>query len=479
MNTFTKFPDFILSDPRTKRKSNYKITTDLISARTQALLPEDLLKGNTVLDIGCCTGYMGAWALDHGAKHYTGIDVQKKFTDIATDNFKKCFPDQDWKILSTSFEDFLKENDQKYDVVIASSVMHASPQYQQFIKNICSLATVAVVVESKTPSVLLNCADHKDTDFENISVTEYCAGNMIYDDVDNLVVPTAYPSLGVLIKLFSDEGYTYISKSYQNLKDLHNLYKNNQRYGAVFKKTGDQTETTVDSYYKNKTFMKRFAWREVDKPLSTDWKFDESVAASFANHARQHIPDYDKVIDLSVSLCEQLLSDPVEDKIIDVGCATGETVNRLWDNKLCNLIGVDNSQPMLDRCQNKNVFYINSNRFPHENGPYKAVLCNWTLHFIKNKIDYLEDIFNGLDKSGFLILSEKTCNTGIELELYHNFKRKNGVSDSEIERKSEQLKNVMFVDDVDWYIQAFKNIGFQKWSIINAAPCFTTFLAFK
>jgi tRNA (cmo5U34)-methyltransferase len=219
-------------------------------------------------------------------------------------------------------------------------------------------------------------------------------------------------------------------------------------------------------------------WTNKKLPI-INWEFNESIADVFVEHARKHIPDYDRVIDLNVNICKMLLKNCIEDKVIDVGCATGETINRLWASGLHNLIGVDNSKAMLERCQNKNAVYIHSDSFPKENGPYSAILCNWTLHFIKDKQTYLKNMFNGLCNDGFLILSEKTCNEGADLELYHNFKRSKGVSDEEIKIKAQSLQNVMFVHDVNWYLKTLEVVGFKEVTIVNSAPCFTTFLARK
>jgi tRNA (cmo5U34)-methyltransferase len=209
------------------------------------------------------------------------------------------------------------------------------------------------------------------------------------------------------------------------------------------------------------------------------WNFNKNVAGIFVDHARKHIPDYDRVIDLSVNICQTLLEDHTADKIVDVGCATGETIKRLRANNLCNLVGVDNSQAMLDQCQDKNALYILSDIFPQEHGPYNAVLCNWTLHFTQDKKTYLKSIFDNLCANGFLILSEKTCNSGTDLKLYHDFKRRQGVSDEEIKFKAESIKNVMFINDVEWYFCELEKIGFSKVTIVNSAPCFTTFLVRK
>jgi 2-polyprenyl-3-methyl-5-hydroxy-6-metoxy-1,4-benzoquinol methylase len=74
------------------------------------------------------------------------------------------------------------------------------------------------------------------------------------------------------------------------------------------------------------------------------WKFDNTIAKIFTEHARQHIPNYDLVIDKSIDLCNWHLKK--DDSIIDVGSATGETLQRLHRDGFTNLTGVDASQDM-------------------------------------------------------------------------------------------------------------------------------------
>jgi tRNA (cmo5U34)-methyltransferase len=123
--------------------------------------------------------------------------------------------------------------------------------------------------------------------------------------------------------------------------------------------------------------------------------------------------------------------------------------------------------------------WILGDQFPIDDGPYHAIFCNWTLHFIQDKISYLKSMYQGLMPGGFMILSDKTCNSGIDLKLYHNFKRSQGVSEDEITNKAASVKDIMFINEPNWYLEQLKLIGFDQVSIINAAPCFTTFLAIK
>ena len=205
------------------------------------------------------------------------------------------------------------------------------------------------------------------------------------------------------------------------------------------------------------------------------WEFNQQVAETFVSHARQHIPNYDRVIDKSVAICQHMLNS--DDAIVDVGCATGETIRRLYHAGFRNLSGVDSSPSMLKHCDYNLAQYHHSNQLPNEK--YRAVICNWTLHFVQDKLNYLQDISQALDNQGFLILSEKTSKDTLPLHFYHDIKSKNGVSAEDIVAKAQSLESVMYIDHVDWYLTNLTNIGFSKIYIIDADWCFTTFLCLK
>lgn len=205
------------------------------------------------------------------------------------------------------------------------------------------------------------------------------------------------------------------------------------------------------------------------------WEFNQQVAETFVNHARQHIPNYDQVIDKSVSICQQQLTST--SSIIDVGCATGETIRRLYHAGFRNLSGVDASLAMLKYCDYNLARYHHSNRLPNEK--YDAVICNWTLHFVQDKLNYLNDISQSLNPGGFLILSEKTSKDTLPIHFYHNIKSKNGVSAEEIVAKAQSLESVMYINDVLWYLNNLAQLGFNRTYIIDANWCFTTFLCLK
>ncbi len=203
----------------------------------------------------------------------------------------------------------------------------------------------------------------------------------------------------------------------------------------------------------------------------------EQIADNFDSHARQHIPDYNLVIQKTIDICDSNLIK--QSSILDIGCATGAIVRGLSNLGFKNLYAVDSSQQMLDQCPKNIATYYLSNQFPIIDIKFDAIICNWTLHFIKNKISYMKKIYDALKTGGFLILTEKTENAGLALEKYHNFKRSQGVTEEEIINKANLLKNTMFINSVDWYLKKLHMLGFKKISIFHATWCFTSLIAIK
>lgn len=208
--------------------------------------------------------------------------------------------------------------------------------------------------------------------------------------------------------------------------------------------------------------------------MSERWQFDESVAKVFRTHAQRHIPDYNAVIDGCVSVCEQMVGR--DDAIIDVGCATGNTLSRLAEKGFTNLHGVDNSPHMLERVDVDSKL-TQSDTLPR--GPYAAVLMNWTLHFVADKEGYLAEVHRQLKPGGILLLTDKTSRDAVPTKFYHDFKRSQGVSEHEIQQKALAVRDVMHIDPVSWYLRVLPELGFQQVNVWRANWCFTSFFCVK
>lgn len=473
-NIFIEYPEFINQDPRQNRLTagaGYTVDANFHFVRHTLSMPQELVKGKSVLDLGCCVGATGAWSLHNGATRYVGVDLQKKFCELAASNLQNRFPGQNWVIKQQSLTEFFKDNIEQFDIVVLFGVLYNSIYFESLIHNVVSLEPETILVDSITPLFYAT-----DPVLKDIPLVEYVEDQyMLADEGDRFVVNAARPNLLALELLLGSYGFKLLSNVSTELQSFFpELYA--RRYCVSFTKTDNIVKVDVETSYANPAVRITAPFKENIR--REEWKFDQGISNVFEQHARQHIPNYDQVIDLSVGICKKLFTE--HSRIIDVGCATGETVKRLYGAGFHNLVGVDASADMLSKATPLPIaHWIESDQFPVTDGPYSAVICNWTLHFIKDKIAYLTDIYRAIDTNGILILTDKTANSGIELELYHDFKRAQGVSEEDIANKAYSIQDIMFVDTPRWYQATLAEVGFNDIAVINAAPCFTTFIAYK
>lgn len=153
MNIFNKMPEFITLDVRVKRPVDvsYRIDGEFMHRRHSAMLQAATLNGKRVLDLGCAVAATGAWVLAHGAAHYTGVELQSRMAADARLALGQHFDRSQWDIINQSIEDFLAANTGKFDIVVVSGVIYGIADYFSFLKQITSIASEAVVIESMHP----------------------------------------------------------------------------------------------------------------------------------------------------------------------------------------------------------------------------------------------------------------------------------------------------------------------------------------
>ncbi len=208
------------------------------------------------------------------------------------------------------------------------------------------------------------------------------------------------------------------------------------------------------------------------------WRFNTEVAQNFDHIARTNIPNYEGVIEKCLALAAATLTP--DDAIIDIGSATGYTLQQFWERGFRNLAGVDSSAAMLAEswCE-PGVRLIESAEFPVESGPFSMVLANWVLHFIDEREAYLRAIYQGLAGGGLLVLSEKVSVSKLSTEQYYQLKREHGIEDSEIARKRRALDGVLVTRPLQWYLHFLDSLGFIDIELIDAHFSFATILARK
>lgn len=144
------YPEFIDTDPRTNRPAclGYPISADMMELRHLCMFPPETLKDKSILDLGSCVGYTGAWALHHGAKRYHGVEFSTDFVNISRNNLKKHFANKNWLIEHSSIEDFFKSSTEKFDIVVASGVIYSFTDPTEFLDNIAKYGNTCIIETS-------------------------------------------------------------------------------------------------------------------------------------------------------------------------------------------------------------------------------------------------------------------------------------------------------------------------------------------
>lgn len=210
-----------------------------------------------------------------------------------------------------------------------------------------------------------------------------------------------------------------------------------------------------------------------------DFTFDEQVAEVFPDMISRSVPGYSNIITAIGMLASRFVTP--NSNVYDLGCSRGAATLSIRRNVAnvpnVRLIGVDNSQPMVDRA----VQYLNAY---HSDVPVEIlcddirqidiknasmVVLNFTLQFLppEDRLALLKKIYQGLNKGGVLVLSEKfnfneTVMNKLLIDLHHQFKRANGYSELEVSQKRTALENVMRTDSIETHKKRLQAVGFSQ-----------------
>jgi SAM-dependent methyltransferase len=496
---FDAAPGFYLEDNRQHRTFN-PITKSVLEAKMGCLIPEWVVRGKSILDLGSCLGAAGHWALSYGAERYVGVEMQPDYVEHSRTLLSR------WGdkalVVESGIRPYLQAAPEKcFDVVLVMGVLYLFLDPDAIVADICRVAVETVAVESIFPrlgkrqvisdasTAVLSYGFNQDV---NMSDGNYSLRGL-----------AATPSPGALDIYFrrasfvNREGlleYPHLTDTsvYSSVPDAAGNVTG--RFGARYHRVHHQRDLrTLEDCMPNREGARRpwdavvpSAAKEEDiqamkqtvasHGYETPWVFDEQVARNFDHIARTSIPHYDQVIEKSIEIIQKTgFTDP---KVIDVGSAIGTTLSRLYTAGFHNLYGVDNSHSMLDHSF-RHATLVCSPDFPQDLAPFHVVLANWVLHFISDREQYLSSIAASLAPGGLLILSEKVVSTPMCHDLYHDFKRGNGLSESDIETKQSRLRGVLTPYPLQWYLATLPERGFESVEVIDAHYSFVTILARK
>lgn len=232
-------------------------------------------------------------------------------------------------------------------------------------------------------------------------------------------------------------------------------------------------------------------------PLSkvADFKFDESVVDVFPDMIQRSVPGYETIIHTIGELAKSAVSD--NSNVYDLGCSLGAaslSIARATQDKTFNIIGVDSSTAMVERCKRVVQAFTLTNPITIEQAYAQEVeitnasmvVMNFTLQFIPpaDRVALLSKIYEGLNPGGILVLSEKIRHPTLRgnellIDLHHQFKRDNGYSELEVSQKRAALEKVMLTDTFEEHETRLKNAGFSDVVMWYKCYNFTSLIAVK
>lgn len=212
-----------------------------------------------------------------------------------------------------------------------------------------------------------------------------------------------------------------------------------------------------------------------------DFTFDERVVEVFPDMIQRSVPGYSNIISAIGMLAERFVKPNTQ--VYDLGCSLGAatlSMRRHIKQEGCNIVAVDNSPAMVERCK----LHVNAYRSDTPVEVIEAdirdivienasmVVLNFTLQFLspEDRYSLLEKIYAGLRPGGILIVSEKFVfgnESAHELliDLHHDFKRANGYSELEISQKRSAIENVMRPDSIELHKERFAKLGFTSFEV--------------
>lgn len=226
------------------------------------------------------------------------------------------------------------------------------------------------------------------------------------------------------------------------------------------------------------------------------FSFNDEVADVFDDMVERSVPFYNEIHRIILDVLGK--SFMPGDRIYDLGCSTGTTIKILHDfiknkfpEKYFEIVGVDNSPAMLKNCEKKlsNIsnYSLKCNDLEKiELAPNGLTIMNYTLQFI-NPIKrplLLNKIYESLRPGGVFILSEKVKAEDnfideLLIDLYYDFKRRNGYSELEIAQKREALENVLVPITPNNQIELLKMAGFSRVEVLFKWYNFACYLGVK
>jgi len=229
-----------------------------------------------------------------------------------------------------------------------------------------------------------------------------------------------------------------------------------------------------------------------EQPIEKQFEFDEQVAAVFDDMIERSVPFYRQNLELIVNLLLRRIKAGM--RIVDLGSSTGAMLVELA--RRCSVeatfIGIDNAPAMVELARKKaqafdvSVDFVCEDLMEYDFSGADIILANYTLQFIRPMVrtKAVQKIYDALQPSGLFICSEKILmqdswlNKQI-IDIYYDYKQRQGYSKSEIMRKREALENVLIPYTIEENRVMLETCGFKTIDTLFQWGNFATMAAFK
>ncbi len=238
--------------------------------------------------------------------------------------------------------------------------------------------------------------------------------------------------------------------------------------------------------------------RLFDAPVqrASGFQFDESVANVFDDMLQRSVPCYREVQRLTVELAKNFAKPG--STVADLGCSTGTSMALLCEaipDASVRVVGFDSSEAMLAKCRenlqrrgalDRCELRRQDLQEEFDLGEASVVIMNYTLQFVRPlyRDRLLRNIHRSLRPGGCLLVSEKVLAeqpllNGLYIDLYYEFKRRQGYSEMEIAQKREALENVLVPYKIQENTDLLRRNGFPAPELFFRWYNFASFIAVK
>ncbi len=228
------------------------------------------------------------------------------------------------------------------------------------------------------------------------------------------------------------------------------------------------------------------------------FRFNENVARVFPDMLQRSIPGYAASIEAIGSLAARYVR--AGTTCYDLGCSLGAATLAMRqgiEEPCCRVVAVDSAPAMVARCREiiaeddrlngpeTQVDVVESDICDMSFANASMIVLNYTLQFVdaRERDALLEQIHDGMNPGGVLVLSEKVIDEDPQMEallveLHHEHKRRNYYSALEVARKRAALENVLVPETVAMHRARLERAGFKRSAVWLRYFNFVSIIAF-